>query len=217
MGGQGAGKSWSGSKGCQPKGGKSKGSKNMRKGDKKGCQPKGCQPDAGYRRRKDPEAPPRTILPPTLMQLYPTGWLPGDPPCYMMLANWHDAADIIEPGFISKNNIVLVLRAAGQQYDGSPAKPANYPFNRHLGRAPDTVDCPVNNRSILQERWYPICRRCIRAWKSSKDGAPPNMVLVHCNEGINRGPALMSIIAGKLMARRPIDMAAVLANYRAIA
>ena len=148
------------------------------------------------------------------MQVFPPGWKSeGDAPCYLILGNWLNGADA---EFIMSLNVTLVLRAAGQQTDGSPAKPGRYPVNPWTGHPPETVDCPVNNLNQVSSKWKLICEKCIRTWKLSSSWQPPNTVLVHCNEGINRGPALASIIAGKLMDRTPGIMAEILSRHRDI-
>ena len=157
--------------------------------------------------------PPGTWLEPTVMQLFPNGWRSEDSPCYLMVGNWVDGTN---SDFITKFNIRLVIRAAGKQPNDDPAKPPAYGINGLTTQPPETMDCPVNNMSMLRERWHPICLRCIEVWQATQHGDPPNMVLVHCNEGINRAPALASILAGKLMDRKPLEMAKKLAKHRRI-
>ena len=54
---------------------------------------------------------PATILPPTLMSLFPKNWdLEADGPCYMLAGNWLDGT---ETSFITEYNVQLVIRAAG--------------------------------------------------------------------------------------------------------
>ena len=72
-----------------------------------------------------------TVLDPTVMQIYPTGWKTGDSPCYLMIGNWLDG----ENGeMMSRCNIVLVLRAAGKQQNDDPAKPYEYGVNEWIRR-----------------------------------------------------------------------------------
>ena len=147
------------------------------------------------------------------MQLFPSGWKPTDPPCYLVVGNWWNGADA---GFISSQNVRLVVRAAGHQGNNDPAKPYEYPINSSTGEPPETIDCPVNNLNPLSQKIEGICKRRVRTWKFTNVGEKPCSVLAHCNEGINRGPALASIIAAKLMDCSPAYMAEQLSNYRDI-
>ena len=158
---------------------------------------------------------PRTILRPTLMQLFPDYWDDKfDSPCYLLVGNWLDATtDDVVSGY----NIRLVLRASGVNPKKGAKPPAGtYGVNHRTGCQPTVVECPINHRETVCSLWLDMCKQCIAVWKGARPNETPPAVFVHCNEGINRAPAWACILASKLHGCQPMDAARVLANARDI-
>ena len=148
------------------------------------------------------------------MQLFPFNWFGGrDGPCYMIVGNWLDAT---ESEFVTDHNIQLVIKASGTNPKSNYQKPPYYGTNRHTGCQPELHECLVNNRRLVCAKWLPRCEACIRMWKDARRGEPPPSVFVHCNEGINRAPALASLLAAELQGCQPFEASKVLAEAREV-
>jgi len=169
------------------------------------------------RRRRFPEYldEPRIIQPPTIMQVFPHNWEYGrDSPCYLILGNWLDGTT---DEFMTKYNIVLVMRVAGYHPSKGYKPPENgYGTNRHTGCQPVLVECPLNHKGSVVAMWLEMCDACNTAWRNARPYQIPPAVFVHCNVGHDRGPAWMCLLASKLMGCQPTTLARRLSTVRMI-
>ena len=150
---------------------------------------------------------PTTILLPMVMQVFPKGWQPEQPQCRVIVGNWlGGTAD----QFMTDNNVKLVAKASGSRR--GTLKPPHYGSNGHIGGQPEVAELPINSKKLAQERWEAVSLKCIAVFNSNTANAPPASVFGHCNEGINRAPALASLLVGKLHDSDPADEVAILAQ-----
>ena len=111
---------------------------------------------------------PRTILEPTLVQLYPHHWYAGDSPCYYILGNWLDGTT---DWFMTEYNVQLVIHAAGTNPNKGRKPPLDgYGINAHTGVQPLVIDCPINHRTSVCREWKTICDMSIFAWGNARHG-----------------------------------------------
>ena len=177
----------------------------------------------GRRTRADPRAEkfeeylsePTHNLEPTFVQCNPNYWVPGeDAPCLVVLCNWLDPTT---EGFVTGNNIQLVIKAAGASQDRGPKPPSwGYGYNRHTGCQPKVLELPINQHRILCRDWLPVCLAMLDVWQRSKEGIPPAMVAIHCNEGVNRAPGLFAALLAKFHGQKPSTLAMILSDSREI-
>ena len=158
---------------------------------------------------------PETILEPSIFQMFPENWQQGhDCPCYMGIGNWIDPTT---SQFVTQNNIQVVIKASGSNPKNGDKPPlSGYGINVHTGCQPYVFICPINHRRSVVDTWLMICKTCIRMWAEAESGKPPPMAFVHCNEGINRAPALFALLAAKFQGCQPSWPARVLAENRHI-
>ena len=110
---------------------------------------------------------PKTILEPTLVQLYLHHWYEEDSPCYVIIGNWLDGTT---DEFMTDHNVQLVLHAAGNSDKGRKPPFIEYGTNRHIGCQPDVIDCPINHRTSVCREWKRICDMSIFAWGNARHG-----------------------------------------------
>ena len=171
--------------------------------------------------RKDPRnvwrdlSDPSFILPPTVFQLYPKGWTKKMRPCRVILGNWLDATS---DGIMTKQNVRLIVKASGTA-PNKRSKPPNAGYGHNLdfdGRI-GLFDFPVNHQQYVACNWEEMLNCCIHVWQTDPGhGYDYTTVFVHCNEGINRAPALLSLMASKLHNSWPHDEAKAISQFRAI-
>ena len=151
---------------------------------------------------------PRTNVKATLMKLTPQGWQPGRPLCILGICNW---LDLSVESFFRLNGVKMVIKASGDQPD-LPLKPPSYgiPKAEFIFRS-----LPANNRDMVKDGWESLVHAIIAVWQSGSLEKPA-VVMVHCNEGINRAVILALLIASKIHGSNPFLEASVLRQHRPI-
>jgi hypothetical protein len=158
---------------------------------------------------------PETNVDPTLVQMFPENWVAQhDCPCYVICGNWLDATT---DQFVTQKNIQIVIKASGSNPQKGDKPPTwGYGTNIFTGCQPKIFVCPINHRRIVSETWLEICKACIHMWAHAPSGKPPPIAFIHCNEGVNRAPALFALLAAKFQGCQPSWPAWVLAEARQI-
>ena len=137
-----------------------------------------------------------------------------DSPCYIMLGNWLDCT---VDDFITEHSIYIIIKLSGDNGGEGPKPPeTHYGTNAETGRKPTIIQCSINHRDSVLDGWHKICLQCLRCWQSAKTGKHPPTVFVHCNNGFDRGPAFMCLVAAKFMGCQPMVCAKILAQHRNI-
>ena len=92
-----------------------------------------------------------------------------------------------------------------------------YGWNDHIGCQPRIREMLINHRESVCKKWLELCMEINNVWRcGTHPYVHPPTVLVHCNQGIDRGPALMSLLASKILGCSPGEAALVLARVRSI-
>ena len=149
---------------------------------------------------------PRIHIPPTMMQVYPKGWQPGMPKCFMVICN---CLDVTKACFFVKYRVGMLIKCSSDE--GGEIMPPRY--GRSSGFS--CHDFPVSRQRQVETRWEDLCEACIKIWEA---GSPEEAlaVAVYCNEGVHEAPAAAALLAAKLHGNIVMYEAHALAECRPI-